>query len=476
MTKYYDELLLLCGYEQEEIENERGRLEECWRRLGLSTKDFDTAVEWVKEHYQIEMKGVRMLLGAYLKELTDMMLAGDEGRKCVYFGFPAMLGPGLALSSADKNHELQIGAPDVILAHTMGLIFNKLAPIIQAGEQNGLAPAQGFCSLWQTKIGAISLGLVPPPAFNFSSGYFCDMSAVGDDLLRGKYGSPAGIIDCCMDGRFGEYPYFTDEKVEFLAKQIQAAMEKAQEVLNIKVADSDYKDGMKNVFRFMELTKQIVDLNKSDPVPLSVTTIELMESAPGASTGRGIVETIKAMEVLIPEVEELVRQGKGVLPKGSPRVVILHGQMADPRISKMCEDAGLAVPVTYITAWNGGLKLEVPKQYDDLFMDMAALEIVKGMPYGADGVLQMLLKASRTCDVDGFVEKHLVHCRPASMQSRLAKTYLEENSGLPVLNMDEDMVDNRVYNHTYMKTKIDTFAEMLKAKKNWAKVDTVYDD
>ena len=51
MTKYYDELLLLCGYEQEEIENERGRLEECWRRLGLSTKDFDTAVEWVKEHY-----------------------------------------------------------------------------------------------------------------------------------------------------------------------------------------------------------------------------------------------------------------------------------------------------------------------------------------------------------------------------------------------------------------------------------------
>ena len=125
-----------------------------------------------------------------------------RAEKCVYFGYPAMMGPGLILQAA-AGDKLQICAPDVVIAHTLGIIFDKLTPVLQAGEQNGLPPGHALCSLWQTKIGGISLGIVPPPSFNFSSGYFCDMSAVGDSLIRNKYGTPAGIIDCCLDGTFG---------------------------------------------------------------------------------------------------------------------------------------------------------------------------------------------------------------------------------------------------------------------------------
>ncbi len=475
MSKYYDDLLLLCGYEPEEIEEERNRLEEVFRRIGLGPKDFIVGEERVRSHYQIDMIGVRKLLGAYLKELTDIVMAADEGRKCVYFGYPAMMGPGLILQAA-AGDKLQICAPDVVIAHTLGLIFDKLTPILQAGEQNGLPPGHALCSLWQTKIGGISLGIVPPPAFNFSSGYFCDMSAVGDSLIRNKYGTPAGIIDCCLDGRLGEYPYRRPEKVKFLGLQIEKAMEKAQQVLDIKVEPRHFEEGLDSTWKFRDLCGTICEYIKADPVPLSLAGVELIESISGCTTGRGMNEAVKALEILIPELKNKVENGEGVTPKGAPRVMILHGHMGDPRVSMIYENVGLAVPITYIMAWNGGLRVTVEETYDTPYEQMAAHELAIALPYGAvDSVNTLFVQASKLCRVDGFIQRNLHHCRPASIGSRQVKQFLEEKTGLPVLNMDEDMVDSRVYSADYMLTKIETFAELLKAQKKWEVADTLYD-
>ena len=88
MAHYYDELLKLCGFEDEEIEEERPRIEKAFERLGIGPEDMETADQWVRQNHDVTLVGVRKLLGAWLKELIDVVLAKDEGKKVVYFGFP----------------------------------------------------------------------------------------------------------------------------------------------------------------------------------------------------------------------------------------------------------------------------------------------------------------------------------------------------------------------------------------------------
>ena len=47
MADYYDELLKLCGFEVEEINQERARLEKVFQKLELGPADFKSAVVWV---------------------------------------------------------------------------------------------------------------------------------------------------------------------------------------------------------------------------------------------------------------------------------------------------------------------------------------------------------------------------------------------------------------------------------------------
>ena len=90
MTNYYDELLKLCGFEDEEIKRESPRIDKAFQRLELGPEDMKSAESWVRQNHDIELLGVRKVLRLWLKELVDLVLARDEGKKLVYYGFPTI--------------------------------------------------------------------------------------------------------------------------------------------------------------------------------------------------------------------------------------------------------------------------------------------------------------------------------------------------------------------------------------------------
>ena len=93
MADYYDDLLALCGFEKQEIDQERSRIENVFQKLELGPADMTIAEKWVMENHNIELNGVRKLLGLWLKELFDLVLAKEEGKKLLYYGFPTISGP-----------------------------------------------------------------------------------------------------------------------------------------------------------------------------------------------------------------------------------------------------------------------------------------------------------------------------------------------------------------------------------------------
>ena len=103
MAEFYDGLLKLCGFDSKEIEQERLRIEKAFERLEIGPVDMEPAMKWVTQNHDVELVGVQKLLGAWLKELIDLVLAKDEGKRTLYYGFPTIVGPGLAIKTASDE-------------------------------------------------------------------------------------------------------------------------------------------------------------------------------------------------------------------------------------------------------------------------------------------------------------------------------------------------------------------------------------
>lgn len=468
MADYYDELFKLCGFEDEEIEKERPRIEKTLARLGIGHEDMQTADRWVRENHDITLKGVRKLLGSWLKELTDLVLARDEGKKVVYYGFPAIRGPGLMLTASSED--VLVSAPDMVLDHTMGQIFNKLIPILEAGEANGLPPGHALCSLWQAKIGAVAKGIIPVPHLALASSYYCDMGSKADDLVTAKYGIPVAYIDGIMDSKWGEYPEYRPERVQYLGAQIDEALKKAEKVLDIEIFPDAWERSQEHVRTARNNLSRLLELMRADPVPLRMVDLELLQALPSASAGRGIREGIKAMEILIDELQERVQAGKGVSEKGTPRVMLREGHTSDPRVTRLMEETGLAIPLTLVLAVSGRPTIKPKTNYNSPGEIIADHELATGFFHGTDAQIQLYEKAIEIMKLDGFIACYLYNCRPAATISKAQKKYLEEKTGLPVLALEFDAFDSRAYSADSLRTKVETFAYMLKEKKKSAKV------
>jgi hypothetical protein len=467
MAAYYDDLLRLCGFEDKEIEEERPRIEKTFDRLGIGPADMETANSWVRQNHDVTLTGVRKLLGAWLKELIDVVLAKDEGKKVVYFGFPAITGPGLILSASSED--VLVTAPDMVLDHTMGQIFNKLTPILEAGEANGLPPGHALCSLWQAKIGGIAKGMIPIPDFALASSYLCDMGSKADDLVTALYGVPVAYIDGVMDSHWGEYPDYLPERVHYLGAQINQALKKAEKVLDIQIAPDAWERSQEGSRAFVNNLLTLLDLMRADPVPVSIAELELLEGLSGASTGRGIREGIKAMEILIHELEERVKAGIGTTEKGAPRVMTAVGHCSDARVTHLAEEAGLAVPLTMVLAWVGGPPIKLKRTYATPGERIADYELAAGIFHGTDSSIKRFEIGAELMKLDGFILNYMHNCRPAATSSHNQKKYLEEKTGIPVLVLESDNFDSRAYSADSLRTKVETFAYTLKEKKKAAK-------
>jgi benzoyl-CoA reductase/2-hydroxyglutaryl-CoA dehydratase subunit BcrC/BadD/HgdB len=462
MAEYYDDLVKLCGFDDDEIGKERPRLDKAFKKLELGVKDFNNAEEWVRRNHDVGLLGVRKLLGAWLKELVDLVLAREEGKKIVYYGFPTITGPGLAIKAAAPD-EVYAACPDVVLCHTMGQIFNKLSPVLGAGEENGLPPGHGLCSLQQIRNGGMAKGIIPVPDLVLTSSYYCDMGSKADELLHEKYGHPAVYVDGCMDSRWGEYPGYLSERVEFLGAQLNKLFAKVKEILGVEVTREVWDKAASISRQLFSGISRLAELLKADPMPASQVAVGLAMWLSAGSTGRAMSEGPAAIAILCEEIRKRVDAGIGVVEKGAPRVMTIITHYSDPRVTRMIEDVGLANSVTLFSAPAPKTKSETT--YTTLGEIIAEREMRLGSFHSTYGLVQRTAKAIADLNIEGVIWNYLYNCRPLAITSHLMKRWVEENVGLPTLSLESDAYDSRYYSEAALRTKVETFAEILRARK-----------
>jgi len=306
--------------------------------------------------------------------------------------------------------------------------------------------------------------MIPVPDLVTGSSYYCDMGSKADELLHEIYGHRAIYIDGSMDSRWGEYPEFDPERVKFLGAQLNKLFATVEEVLGVRVSREAWDKAIATSRHFSEARTKLGQLMRVDPPPVSAVVTGLVGNLAGASTGRSISEGPQAISLLCQEVEERVNKDFGIMEKGSPRVMIYMNHFSDPSIIHMMEKAGLAL--TGSVGTTRSKRYDEPADYENLGEQIARRDLSFGGAFhSAFSVVKNIEDAVRAVGVDGFIWCYTFNCRPMATRSHLVKQWVEETTGVPVLALEMDFYESRSYSAAALRTRVEAFAEMLRARK-----------
>lgn len=458
------ELLSYCGFDDREAEAQSPRIEKALARLGIGDADIERAKVRVATYYDIELQGVRKILGIFLKDAVTTVLLRDEGREKIVH---SCMAPGMEImGSAIMDHSTTVGLmnPNLTFMVVLGSMFGKYAPVLEAAERQWLRGGiVAHCGMVKSRLGLLSLGFLPRPDLTVTSGFTCEASPKSNELIEEFYGIPACYIDACQDRQLEEYPDAW-RATTFAAKSMRRVGRKIREVTGFEVTDAmlwEALGGWKAFGQAMERVHRVITEN--DPVPLGATHLNLLMVLGAVPFDRrGLDEVVDALDTLTEELTERARQGAGPTPKGAPRVLsILPNHHCDPRLEHLANEMGLAIVASdFQGASERGAAGAGIADPDDPYD--ALVQHLHGSPAQfLGGRISIVSNMCRGLKVDGVLNHYHVGCRFVTGDALTLKDVVSRDLGIPVLTFEWENFDPRVYDHEQCKAKLEVFKAMM---------------
>ncbi len=452
---YFDNFLLLCGYEPAEIEEQRPRIEKAFEKLTLKTEDFVIAEKRLGEYFDISLTSIRKMLGLWLRSLIDVALAKDEGKKLVYTMMPPMVLVQNAMAMASKD--IYVTAPDILLSYTHGALLGKMDAILEEAESDLLPMSSAYCGGIKLQLGAITKGLIPLPDLFIASGFVCDQTPKVEEILSERYGIPVQYIDGTLDEEKTNWLETSDRRVEYYVQESKDALQRFQEVTGCIVTNEMVQKANARARDLRVYCKKIAELFRgADPPPTGFNNIAALFRAANwlvNPTTYGKVEEI--LDLCYKELSERVRAGKGVVPKGSPRVAILK-VCGDPIVVHQIEKAGLAV-IEDNTGIIAPAREEFRSKYTDFWHQGIELFVRMGVGYA-----ERQVELFRDLNLDGLILDYPIGCRDQCISPLKVKDMVEKELKIPVLLLPFDHVETRNYSAEVIMSRVEPFSEILK--------------
>ena len=140
------ELLELAAFEGEELEAFLPRWLETAERCKLTDDKIEYALDvYLPQNWDLKYLGVRKMLGAYLRELADIVHTPEmkeSGVKILYGILPAIANYYYAAKYAGGD-KIFIGFPDLLMVNTLNSFFHAAAPFLTVAEEYGFTYVGG---------------------------------------------------------------------------------------------------------------------------------------------------------------------------------------------------------------------------------------------------------------------------------------------------------------------------------------------
>ena len=172
----------------------------------------------------------------------------------------------------------------------------------------------------------------------------------------------------------------------------------------------------------------------------------------------------KGLATLIREVKKRIKEGKGVVPKGAPRVYVCMRSPTAPDLLQMIESTGLNVCVCLADMLRPGAA-------DAQIISTDPCELMMESIYRLGGPLQQCSESLAYQDavlkrfnVDGVIWGDPYACR-MSNYIYIARDVIQKEYDIPVMCLEYGGYENRQYTAGQLRTRVETFAELLKMRK-----------
>jgi benzoyl-CoA reductase/2-hydroxyglutaryl-CoA dehydratase subunit BcrC/BadD/HgdB len=202
--------------------------------------------------------------------------------------------------------------------------------------------------------------------------------------------------------------------------------------------------------------QEILSFGQHRPSPINAP--DLFVAMAPVVTLRGTRKAVDCYRRLEAELEERIEQGIGAVP--GERYRLLWDNIAIwyrlYRFFRPFMDAGACfVADTYTNAWT------VELDADDPFIGLAQAYTGVFININLATRLQIITDLARSFQVDGMVMHANRSCKPFSITQSDVRDALRDELDLPVLILEADMCDARLYNDGAIRERVAAFLEML---------------
>jgi benzoyl-CoA reductase/2-hydroxyglutaryl-CoA dehydratase subunit BcrC/BadD/HgdB len=174
---------------------------------------------------------------------------------------------------------------------------------------------------------------------------------------------------------------------------------------------------------------------------------------------------IEALNMIYDELKERVRNGKGVTAKDAPRVLsVLPPNSTDPRQEHLVQELGIAE-----IAFERGLLPEdrdVRKKVNDPYQAMGIL-LESSLTQSLNARTAIIIETCRRLKVDGVIIRFHVGCRSVAGDPLIMKNAITKKLGIPVLVLEWESFDPRVYNEEQLKRRLELFRDSMVENKQY---------
>jgi benzoyl-CoA reductase subunit B len=294
------------------------------------------------------------------------------------------------------------------------------------------------------------------------------------EIWERMYGIPIFTLDVPGTRQAGVVTLPGEKRFEndrrYVESQIRELITLCEEVTGKKFDIDKLRETMRHTNEVSISWERLLELNKSKPSIFNALTDGTVYL--GVANGfRGTPEGTKYFQDLVQEMEYKAANGIGTLTDEQYRLIFV-GVPCYPifrRFNEIFTEAGgTFVNSTYLWFASGGTNRGY--QYD---LSDPIASLAEGLLFSVRDAMDsmfhqyaMVREMAQDYAIDGVVFHPIKSCRTVSTGLADSRRALMEETGIPSLFIESDMMDRRVVSEAQLKNRIDAFFEGLESRRN----------
>lgn len=251
----------------------------------------------------------------------------------------------------------------------------------------------------------------------------------------------------------GEYSY------NLWKKQIILLKERLEKEFNVEITDEKIKEAIKLRNRERIAMQNFYSLSKACPPPM--WGLEMLKVLYGATFKTDKEEQIQSIEKLSNDLSDSCKREEGKVPTDAKRILVTGCPIggAGEKIVKIIEESG-GVVVCFENC--SGVKSTSVLVDEDKDPIDALTEKYLAIPCSCmspnPGRIELISKLVDEYNIDGVVDVILQACHTYNVEGYSVKGFVEGEKGIPYISIETDYSQNDV---GQLKTRVGAFIEMI---------------